>query len=91
MTPEQVALDDPPRLPLVELAHAGRSTVLVLSRRAQSDEDVVLQAARLHEAGVRVRTLSLFYEQWLGKLPVVELERVSLLFDVGEVHAPLRR
>jgi lipopolysaccharide/colanic/teichoic acid biosynthesis glycosyltransferase len=37
---------------------------------------------------VRVRTLSLFYEQWLGKLPVSELERVSLLFDVGEIHAP---
>src|SRR3954470_3346363 len=36
----------------------------------------------------RVRTLSLFYEQWLGKLPVSELERVSLLFDIGEIHAP---
>ena len=47
-----------------------------------------LQAAALHERGVRVRTLSLFYEQWLGKLPVSELERVSLLFDIGEIHAP---
>ncbi len=86
--PDSIRLDDPPRLPLVELVAETRATVLVLSRGAQSDEDVVLQAARLHEAGVRVRTLSLFYEQWLGKLPVVELERVSLLFDVGEVHAP---
>jgi lipopolysaccharide/colanic/teichoic acid biosynthesis glycosyltransferase len=33
-----------------------------------------------------VRTLSLFYEQWLGKLPVTELERVSLMFDIGELH-----
>ncbi len=88
VTPEEVALDDPPRLPLEELAGRARATVLVLSRRAQSDEDVVVQAARLHEHGMRVRTLSLFYEQWLGKLPVAELERVSLLFDVGEVHAP---
>jgi lipopolysaccharide/colanic/teichoic acid biosynthesis glycosyltransferase len=88
ITPEAAALTDPPRFPLVDAAATVRATVLVLSRRAQSDEDVVLQAARLHEAGVRVRTLSLFYEQWLGKLPVVELERVSLLFDVGEVHAP---
>jgi lipopolysaccharide/colanic/teichoic acid biosynthesis glycosyltransferase len=47
---------------------------------------VVAQVASLHEGGVRVRTLSLFYEQWLGKLPVTELERVSLMFDVGEVH-----
>ena len=30
--------------------------------------------------------LSLFYEEWLGKLPLSELERVSLLFDIGEVH-----
>jgi lipopolysaccharide/colanic/teichoic acid biosynthesis glycosyltransferase len=29
----------------------------------------------------------MFYEQWLGKLPLGELERVSLLFDIGEVHA----
>jgi lipopolysaccharide/colanic/teichoic acid biosynthesis glycosyltransferase len=88
VAPEDAALVDPPRLPLVEGARATHATVMVLSRRAQSDDDVVLQVARLHEAGVRVRTLSLFYEQWLGKLPVGELERVSLLFDVGEVHAP---
>ena len=50
------------------------------------DETVVAEAAALHEAGIRVRTLSLFYEQWLGKLPVGELERVSLLFDIGELH-----
>ncbi len=44
------------------------------------------QAGVLHAAGVRVRTLSLFYEHWLGKLPVSELERVSLMFDIGELH-----
>ena len=33
-----------------------------------------------------MRTLSLFYEQWLGKLPLGELERVSLMFDIGEIH-----
>ena len=88
VAPEEAAVVDPPRLPLVEVAAAARASVLVLSRRALSDDDVVLQVAKLHEAGFRVRTLSLFYEQWLGKLPVGELERVSLLFDVGEVHAP---
>jgi lipopolysaccharide/colanic/teichoic acid biosynthesis glycosyltransferase len=35
---------------------------------------------------VRVRTLSLFYEEWLGKLPISELERMSLMFDIGELH-----
>ena len=63
------------------------ATVVVLSRQAQNDDDVVVQATSLHEAGVRIRTLSMFYEQWLGKLPINELERVSLLFDIGELHA----
>ncbi|MBK9181328.1 MAG: sugar transferase [Acidimicrobiales bacterium] len=72
--------------PLTERAEATRATVLVLSRSAQADEGVVAQAAQLHAGGLRVRTLSLFYEEWLGKLPVSELERVSLMFDIGEIH-----
>ena len=66
---------------------ARHATVVVLSRQAQNEEDVVVQATSLHESGVRIRTLSMFYEQWLGKIPLNELERVSLLFDIGEVHA----
>ena len=77
----------PPRRPLIEAAEEAAATVIVLSRAAQSNDDVVLQASQLHQDGVRIRTLSLFYEQWLGKLPLGELERVSLLFDIGEVHA----
>jgi len=75
------------RRPLLEVARATRATVVVLSRAAQGDDDIVMQTATLHEDGARVRTLSLFYEQWLGKLPIAELERVSLLFDIGELHA----
>lgn len=77
----------PPCRPVLDLARAERATVVVLSRAAQGDDDIVTQASILHEEGVRVRTLSLFYEQWLGKLPIGELERVSLLFDIGELHA----
>jgi lipopolysaccharide/colanic/teichoic acid biosynthesis glycosyltransferase len=76
-----------PTRPLVEVAHEQRANVVVLSRAAQSDEDLVYQASVLHGEGMRIRTLSLFYEQWLGKLPIAELERVSLLFDIGELHA----
>lgn len=72
--------------PLVGVVERGHAAVVVLDREAQVDEGVVDQVASLHERGVRVRTLSLFYEQWLGKLPVAELERVSLMFDIGEVH-----
>jgi lipopolysaccharide/colanic/teichoic acid biosynthesis glycosyltransferase len=79
--------DAPPSQPVVEMAQDRNATVIVLSRVAQADDDIVLQASQLHEAGVRIRTLSLFYEQWLGKLPLAELERFSLLFDIGELHA----
>lgn len=72
--------------PLVEVVRAQAATVLVLSGPAQVDERIVDQAAVLHEAGVRVRTQSLFYEEWLGKIPVADLGRVSLFFDIGEVH-----
>lgn len=64
----------------------AEANLLVLDVSAQADDVVVAQAADLHARGVRVRTLSLFYEEWLGKLPVSELERTSLLFDVGELH-----
>jgi len=74
------------RQPLLELAERQTPTVVVLSRTAQAKESVVEQAGMLHAQGTRIRTLSMFYEQWLGKLPVGELERVSLLFDIGELH-----
>jgi lipopolysaccharide/colanic/teichoic acid biosynthesis glycosyltransferase len=72
--------------PLLETARGTRASVVVLDRHAQADETIVAQAGALHAAGVRIRTLSLFYEEWLGKLPVSELERVSLMFDIGELH-----
>ena len=72
--------------PLVELAGRCHPTVLVLNRAAAADDSVVAQAAVLHEGGMRVRTLSLFYEEWMRKLPLGELERVSLMFDIGELH-----
>jgi len=74
------------RAPLIEAAAESRATVLVLDAAAQREPSVVRQAARLHEGGIRVRSLTGFYEQWLGKLPMSELERVSLLFDIAEVH-----
>lgn len=72
--------------PLVQLVLAERATLVVLDRAAQAAPGVVAQAASLHESGLRVRTLVQFYEEWLGKLPVGELERASLFFDISEVH-----
>lgn len=74
------------RRPLVEAVVRSGGTVLVLSADAQTEERIIDQAAALHESGIRVRTQSLFYEEYLGKLPVADLGRVSLFFDIGEVH-----
>ena len=72
--------------PLVETLRSLGATVVVIDSYAQADDRIVAQAAELHESGVRVRTLQAFYEHWLGKLPLSELERASLFFDIGEVH-----
>jgi lipopolysaccharide/colanic/teichoic acid biosynthesis glycosyltransferase len=72
--------------PLVEAVVSHSATVVVLDAAAQADEAVVAQAAALHESGIRVRSLSLFYQEWLGKISVADLERMALMFDIGEVH-----
>jgi exopolysaccharide biosynthesis polyprenyl glycosylphosphotransferase len=78
--------DYPASQPLLELVRRTRATVVVLDLDAQAEPDVVAQAAELHAEGVRVRTLEAFYDEWLGKLPHGELERLSLMFDIQELH-----
>ena len=73
--------------PIATIATEVAASVVVLDRMAQADERVVAQAATLHERGVRIRTLEGFYAEWLGKLPVSELERASLFFDISELHS----
>lgn len=83
MSPAEAAQ---PGGPLEKMLHADLPTVVVLDREAQDMPSIVAIVAALHEQGVRVRSMTLFYEQWLGKLPISELERASLLFDIGEIH-----
>lgn len=85
-TPADAAITSNGDFPIVGVVHDREATLVVLDRSAQADQSIVDQVALLHETGVRVRTLSLFYDEWLGKLPVTELERVSLMFDIGELH-----
>ncbi len=70
-----------------QAAKENKATLIVLDREAQASESIVAQVAVLHSGGTRVRTLSLFYEEWLGKMPLGELERMSLMFDIQELHA----
>jgi lipopolysaccharide/colanic/teichoic acid biosynthesis glycosyltransferase len=62
------------------------TSVLVLNEVAQLSEPIVAHAARFHATGLRVRSLTAFYEEWLGKLPVADLERSSLWFDIRDLH-----
>lgn len=78
--------EDPAGEPIVALQQASGATLIVLDHSAQTSDEVIAQAAKLHESGVRIRTLEDFYARWLGKLPLDELERASLFFDIGEVH-----
>lgn len=86
LTPDEAVSGAPGGRPLVHAAVTSRATTVVLDRAAQLDDAIVAQAASLHESGVRVRTLSLCFDECLGKLPISELERVSLMFDIGELH-----
>jgi lipopolysaccharide/colanic/teichoic acid biosynthesis glycosyltransferase len=86
LLPAQAMSSDITSKPLTELVVRTGANVVVLDRIAIADPTILSQVAALHENGIRVRTLSLFYEEWLGKLPMSELERESLLFDIREVH-----
>ena len=86
LAPAEAASRTADRQPLLDIVRSTGATTVVLDRAAQAEDSIVAQAAVIHESGVRVRTLSLFYDEWLGKLPVSELERVSLMFDIGEIH-----
>ncbi len=86
MTPEEAKPCEGAPAPVERFATEKRATLVVMNRWAQADDLVVAQVARLHAHGTRVRTLSLFYDEWLGKLPISELERMSLMFDINEIH-----
>lgn len=82
---------DEPWVPLDRLVEATGGTVVVMAEEFQDLTWLMEEASVVHRNGLRVRTLRLFYEQWLGKLPVSELSAMHLLFDVGEIHGAAYR
>jgi lipopolysaccharide/colanic/teichoic acid biosynthesis glycosyltransferase len=86
LTVDEAASGEPLVAPIAGDNEGGVPTVLVLDRAAQEVPAIVTQAASLHERGVRIRSLTLFYDEWLAKLPVSELEQATVLFDIGELH-----
>lgn len=71
---------------LLDLVAQHDATVLVLSDAAEQRDIVVSQAAHIHEQGIRVRDLSSFSDEWLGKLPVSEIRRTGMWFDIRDLH-----
>lgn len=82
--PAAIALEGPSTLE--DLVKQSAANLVVLSETAQLNESVVAQAARLHEQGLRVRGLLSFCDEWLGKVPLSELERTALWFDIQDLH-----
>lgn len=61
--------------------------MIVVSDQTISTPVVTERLLEAHRNGVRIRTLLDFYEEWFRLIPLSELEDVSLLFDISELHS----
>ncbi len=60
---------------------------LIVAADSSMDMPRVVDAVTLlHRTGVKVRTLALFYEEYIGKESLAELTRMTMLFDVRALH-----
>jgi len=71
---------------VTEIVNEDNITLVVLSDDAYRSQSIVEAVSMVHSKGVRVRNMLSFYINWIGKVPVRELEATSLLFDVREIH-----
>lgn len=87
-----VAVVDPSanvdELPLIDRCLNLDPTTIVFSSEVISEPEVTQTLSELHSKGVRIRDVPNFYDTYIGKIPLRELESTALLFDVGEVHHP---
>ena len=85
----QIALSGP-LVPedLLERSAQLEPTLVVYSSGAAQRGRLVPALTALHGSGVRIRDLSAFYDAFIGKVPIRELESTALLFDVREIHHP---
>lgn len=80
------------RSAIQRLLDADDPTTVVLSDRASANHLLVDVATEMHRGGTRVRTLSDFYPEYLGKVSLHDLTEMAMLFDVrAMLHAPYRR
>jgi exopolysaccharide biosynthesis polyprenyl glycosylphosphotransferase len=84
-TLDPVAIGDDSTV-LAEFVAEHAINLIVLSRTAEAANTVVAQVAGLHEDGMRIRDLTDFSDEWLGKFPISELGRTSLWFDIRDLQ-----
>jgi lipopolysaccharide/colanic/teichoic acid biosynthesis glycosyltransferase len=71
---------------LRELVSVEEPNLVVVSDAASQSNEVVEALTVLHRNGIKVRTLSMFYDEFLGKVSLSELTRMAMLFDVRNLH-----
>jgi lipopolysaccharide/colanic/teichoic acid biosynthesis glycosyltransferase len=65
---------------------AHEPSLVVVAESATAVPRLVDAVTLLHRSGVKVRTVASFYEEYLGKESLAELNRMTMLFDVRTVH-----
>ena len=70
----------------VEACAVSRANLVVVGAETLNDRQVVEAVSKAHASGIRIRTLSAFYDHWLGKVPLRELGATAMLFDIREIH-----
>lgn len=83
-----IAASSDPRGVLEQIRHHGPTTV-VYSADSSEDAKVTAALTEIHLWGLRVRDLTGFYDEYIGKVPIRELASTAILFDLREVQHPL--
>lgn len=73
---------------ILDRCRALEPSLVVYSTEAAAASGVPRILTELHANGVRIRDVDQFYDAFVGKVPIRELESTALLFDVREVHHP---
>jgi lipopolysaccharide/colanic/teichoic acid biosynthesis glycosyltransferase len=63
-------------------------TTVVYSADTSQDPKVIAALTEIHLWGLRVRDLTGFYDEFVGKVPIRELASTAILFDHREIQHP---
>ena len=70
----------------LEACAVSLANLVVVGAETLNDRQVVEAVSKAHASGIRIRTLSAFYDHWIGKVPLRELGATAMLFDIREIH-----